>query len=131
MATEMKSLSPNLMVKDVSETLRFYIDKLRFEKIATVPETEPFLWAMVKSGDVTFMFQQTNSIKEEYPELEKFEQGGGLSFYITITGLQQLFDQLKDKVKILKEIHTTPYGATEFAIEDCNGYILTFSQAPA
>jgi hypothetical protein len=36
--------------------------------------------------------------------------------------------QIKNKVTIAKELHKTFYGSTDFAIEDCNGYILTFSQ---
>jgi hypothetical protein len=27
-----------------------------------------------------------------------------------------------------KEMHKTFYGSTDFSIEDCHGYILTFSQ---
>lgn len=69
----------------------------------TVPETGQFVWGMVKSGEVTFMFQEVKSIKEEYPELDKFET---------------LYESLKGKATISEEIHTTPYGANEFAIED-------------
>jgi hypothetical protein len=39
MENEMKSLSPNLMVSDVNQTLDFYIDKLGFRKIMTVPDS--------------------------------------------------------------------------------------------
>jgi hypothetical protein len=35
---------------------------------------------------------------------------------------------VKDKIIIAKELHHTPHDSKDFAIEDCNGYILTFSQ---
>lgn len=128
MTDNMISITPNLMVKDVNKTLEFYTEILGFNQVATIPETGRFIWGMVKSGEVSFMFQETESIKEEYPQIGMFEKGGGLTFYIHVNNLKELFDRLKNKVTIIKKIHKKPYGAIEFAIEDCNGYILTFSQ---
>jgi hypothetical protein len=39
-----------------------------------------------------------------------------------------LYDQIKDKVNIVKGLEKAFYGATEFSIQDINGYILTFSE---
>lgn len=129
MTNQMKSLSPNLMVNDVNQTIDFYVNILGFTKLVTVPESGKLDWGMVQNGTVTFMFQETKNIKAEYPLLEKFEKGGGLTFYINVINVQEVFDSLKDKVEIVKEMHKTFYGATDFAIEDINGYILTFSQS--
>ena len=128
MINELKSMSPNLMVDDVNSTLDFYVTILGFVKIMTVPETGKLDWAMVQNGAVTLMFQEKKNLKKEYPQLEKFEKGGGITFYISVTNLQEFFNSIKDKVNFVKEMHKTFYGATEFAIEDNNGYILTFSQ---
>jgi hypothetical protein len=35
---------------------------------------------------------------------------------------------MKDKVKVVKELEITFYGATEFTILDNNGYLLTFAE---
>lgn len=129
MTNQFKSLSPNLMVTDVNLTLDFYVNVLGFAKIATVPDSGKLDWAMVQNGALTFMFQEKKNIKTEYSQLEKFEQGGGLTFYINVTNVQELYESIKGKVKIAKEMHKTFYGATDFAIEDNNGYILTFSQS--
>ena len=48
--------------------------------------------------------------------------------YIQTTGIRIFFEQIKDKVKVLKEIEKTFYGATEFCIEDNNGFVLTFAE---
>ncbi len=129
MTNQFTSLSPNLMVDNVNETLDFYVSVLGFNKIVTVPETGKLDWAMVQSGSIAFMFQEKENIKAEYPQLKEFENGGGLTFYINVMNVHELFENLKGKVKIAKEMHTTFYGATDFAIEDNNGYILTFSQS--
>ena len=64
----------------------------------------------------------------DLPQLAKFPQGGGLTFYIHVSDIHGLYKKLNGKVTIAKEMHETFYGSTDFAIEDCNGYILTFSQ---
>lgn len=129
MINQMQSLSPNLMVADVNATVDFYVNTLGFAKLATVPDSGKLDWAMVQNGTVTFMFQESKNLKTEYPQLEKFHQGGGLTFYINVADVERVFDSLKGKVKMAKDLHKTFYGATEFAIEDNNGYVLTFSQS--
>ncbi len=124
----MKDLSPNLMVEDVNATLDYYTNVLGFTPIATVPDTGKLIWAMVKNGNVSFMFQQTESIKEEYPEITHSETAASLTLYIHVDSVEDLFEKISSKVSVIKEIHTMPYGAKEFAIKDCNGYILVFSQ---
>lgn len=124
----LKDSTPNLMVKDVNKTVDFYTNILGFTKTDSVPETGQWVFAIVKSGNVMFMFQEENSIKEEYPQLTKFPQGGGLTFYIHVSDIHTLYEKLKNKVTVVKDLHETFYGSTDFAIEDCNGYILTFSQ---
>ena len=126
---EFQSLMPNLMVKDVAKTIEFYKNVLGFNVLTTVPENEPFVFAIVNANNVTISFQEEKSMKEEYSQLNKFAGGGGLTLYINVANVNELFEKVKGKATIAKEIHKTFYGSTDFAIEDCNGYILTFSQA--
>lgn len=125
-----KDLSPNLMVKDVRKVIDFYTSVLGFNLLATVPENreEDLIFAIVQSDNLMFMFQEEKSLKEELPQLSRFDKGGALTFYIHVTDVQQLYDKLKGKVTIIKDMHDTFYGSRDFAIEDCNGFILVFSQ---
>lgn len=123
-----KDSTPNLMVKSVNRTVEFYTKILGFNLIDSVPEVGDWVFAIVQSDSVMFMFQEEKSLKEEYPQLARFPQGGGLTFYIHVNDIYALYEKLKGKVTIAKDMHKTFYGSTDFAIEDCNGYILTFSQ---
>jgi uncharacterized glyoxalase superfamily protein PhnB len=125
---EYKDLMPNLMVKDVNKTLDFYQDVLGFDILQTVPGSGNFVFAIVNANGVLISFQEEKTIKDEYPQLKSFTQGGGITLYIHVTDINELFEEIKGKAKIAKELHKTFYGSTDFAIEDCNGYILTFSQ---
>ncbi|MEM1137794.1 MAG: VOC family protein [Bacteroidota bacterium] len=124
---QLQSLTPNLMVKDVNETLDFYINVLNFKLLDTVPESGSFDWGFVESGEVKLMFQKETSIKAEYKELEPYEKGGALTMYIRVDKVDELYNSMKDKTTVVKPLSKTFYGANEFAIEDLNGFILTFS----
>jgi uncharacterized glyoxalase superfamily protein PhnB len=106
---EFKDLMPNLMVKNVNKTVEFYKDILGFNVIQTVPETGNYVFAVVNANNIVFSFQEEKSIKEEYPQLDKFPQGGGLTLYIHVTDVDELHKKIKDKVTIAKEMHKTFY----------------------
>jgi uncharacterized glyoxalase superfamily protein PhnB len=125
----LKSLTPNLMVPDVNQSLNFYTNLLGFEVLQSVPDSGILQWAFIQSGDVRLMLQKETSIKEEYPELEKHTGGGALTFYIHAEALEGWYEKLKDKVNVIKPLHKTFYGANEFSITDPDGFILTFSEA--
>ena len=124
----LKKLTPNLMVKDVNKTIQFYEETLGFAVIVTVPQNGEFNWALVKCGDVDLMLQKRESLIEEIPALKDKEIGGSLTLYIEATDIEALFNKVKDKVAVVQDLHTTFYGKKEFSIEDCNGYVLAFSQ---
>ena len=63
---ELKRLMPNLMVKDVAKTVDFYTNILGFTVLTTVPENEPFVFAIVNANNINISFQEEKNIKEEY-----------------------------------------------------------------
>lgn len=125
---EYKNLTPNLMVRDVAATINYYRSLPGFEVITTVPDNAHPVFGIVRAGGVMLMFQEEESLKAEYPQLAESSPIAGLTFYIHVDDILSLYEQLKGKAHIAKELHTTFYGSQDFAIEDCNGYILTFSQ---
>jgi lactoylglutathione lyase len=128
MATHLKKLTPNIMVEDVNKTSKFYQKFLGFELLVTVPEEGQFAWAMLKRDAVEMMFQSRTSLSEEIPSLQQKEIGGSLTLYIEVEDVKELYERLKGNVTIVQDMHKTFYGAQEFAIQDCNGFILAFSE---
>jgi uncharacterized glyoxalase superfamily protein PhnB len=122
----MDSVSPNIFVKDMNQTIDFY-KQLGFNVIATVPEQGDFNWAMMICGKVIFMFQTFESLGSDLPMISR-QNGGSLLLYIQTTEIRKFFDQIKDTVTVVKGLEKTFYGATEFSIEDNNGYLLTFAE---
>lgn len=126
----MESLSPNIFVADVNKTIEFYTN-LGFDLAMSVPEVGPdFVWAMMVKGNVTMMFQTMESLGEELPAIKRTD-GGSLLLYIKLSGIRAFFEDIKDKVTVLKGLEKTFYGATEFSIVDNNNYVLTFAEDEA
>jgi len=125
----LKKLTPNLMVEDVARTLAFYKDILRFEVVMTLPEQEPFDFAIVQRDGVELMFQSRSSLSENVPALTGSSIGASQTFYIKVTGIRELYESLRDTVEIVVDFHTTFYGTQEFYFRDVNGYILSFSES--
>ena len=122
----MESISPNIFVRDMNQTIEFY-KILGFELIMNVPEQAPFDWAMMKNGNVNFMFQTFASIGETLPEISR-NDGGSLLLYIQIKNIRKFFEAVIDKVTIVVPLEKAFYGATEFSLKDNNGYVLTFAE---
>ncbi|MCP4355161.1 MAG: bleomycin resistance family protein [Proteobacteria bacterium] len=125
---KMDALTPNIMVNNVNETLKFYQDVLGFDLITTYPQEGEFEFAIVQHGNVKMMFQEKNSLVKEYPRLGKYGIGGGLTLFIEIENVDYMYNQLVGKVNVIKDLYTTFYNMKEFAVEDCNGFVLTFAQ---
>lgn len=122
----MESISPNVFVKDITQTIEFY-KQLGFTVIASVPETGDLIWVMMACGKVTFMFQSFESLGADLPMVSR-EKGGSLLFYIQIKQIRNFFEEIRNKVTVIKGLEKTFYGATEFSILDINGYLLTFAE---
>lgn len=123
----METLSPNIFVNSMSETIAFY-KTLGFEIQMSVPETgDDLVWAMMSNGGVTIMFQTFASLANDLPEVSR-QNGGSLLLYINLKNIREFFNRISGQVTVLKELETTFYGTTEFSIKDNNGYVLTFAE---
>ena len=123
-----ETITTNIMVKNVKETIKFYEEKLGFQKILSVPEEgESLNFAILNKDKISIMLQEQNNLIEEYPTLETKEIIPTFTLFITVDNVINMYNELRDKVKIAKELHKTFYGKDEFAIFDNNGNILTIS----
>ncbi len=123
----MESLAPNIFTNNIQETIAVYT-LLGFKVAMSVPEQgDELVWVMLVNGSVTLMFQTFDSLADELPEIRRTD-GGSLLLYINIKNIREFFELVKDKVKVLKGLEKTFYGATEFSILDNNNYVLTFAE---
>jgi uncharacterized glyoxalase superfamily protein PhnB len=125
------SLTPNLMVDDVNAMVDFYCTTLGLELRAKVPESGRYNWAMVGSGGLSLMFQTRESLVDELPQIARYTPPGAFTMYASVSGVEELYERIREKVTVAVEPHTTFYGAREFVIEDPSGYFVCFAEMPS
>lgn len=133
----MKRLTPNMAVKNVRETVEYYVKYFGFtiamavseDKSAigdTLVEDKEYVWANIMHGEVGFMFQRADILREDIGDFFS-NLGASSTYYIEVEDVDALYAQVKDQVEILKPIEDVWYGAREFYVRDLNGYVLGFS----
>lgn len=123
-----ETITTNIMVNNVKETIKFYVENLGFQKVLSVPEDGDILnFAILSKDKISIMFQEKENLIEEYPTLNIRDIVPTFTLFITVDNVKALYDELKEKVQIAKELHQTFYGQDEFAIFDNNGNVLTIA----
>lgn len=126
--TSFTKLTPNLLVASVERSLAFYVETLGFQRGMTVPDASPFVFASVTGGPVEIFFNDAAGAIQEYPGFAGKPIGATGTLFIEVEGVDALHDRLKPKVKVVMPIETKFYGMREFAIEDPDGYVITFAE---
>jgi len=123
-----ESVTPNLVVADLEKSLAFYRDVLGFELDMRVPDQPPFVFVSVKRGAVQIFLNDISAVRKDFPALAARPLGGGNTMYVRMTGVEAYHEQVRTRAKIVVPFVRQPYGMTEFAVEDPDGYIIFFAQ---
>src|SRR5437667_3973599 len=125
---KIKKLTPNLIVRDVAGSLKFYRDVLGLEAAMTVPEQAPYVFAGVSNGAIEIFFNDQKVVAAEDPKLAA-SIGASLTLYMEVDGLQAVLDRVKKAgAKISMDVTEQFYGMREFAFEDQDGYTITIAE---
>jgi lactoylglutathione lyase len=124
-----QKLTPNLVVPNVEASLNFYCTVLGFQPGITVPDAPPYVFGSVASGSVEIFFNDQKTVAEDYPALGAKPIGGSLTLFIEVEGIEDLFQKVQQHgVKITMPMKDQFYGMREFAMQDPDGWIITFAE---
>lgn len=115
-------LRPMLETADLRETIKFYTEMLGFVCQDMFPDDVHPVWASLQKDSVEIMF----TVRNEHSTIEQPTMTGSL--YFDPDDVDAIWEELKDKVTVEYPIENFDYGMREFAIRDCNGYLLQFGQ---
>ena len=120
------SVNPVFAVADVGATIRWYEQELGFAG-DPFPTHEPYVFGILRRDDIEIMLQYVAGYQK--PDLYDLRNGGGVwDAYLRITGLHELYEQVKGRLDLKQPLRRQPYGLSEFEVKDLNGYILVFSE---
>jgi uncharacterized glyoxalase superfamily protein PhnB len=119
-------LSPLLAVRNVEETIEFYKNILGFETGMVFPDENNPEYADLSKDGMVMMFLLAKNMDIGSDE----KLGIGVNLYMEIDGdIDEYYAELKNKsAKIVYDINDEHFGVRDFAIEDIDGYQLTFNR---
>jgi lactoylglutathione lyase len=125
---QIKKLTPNLIVRNVEASLKFYREILGLETAMTVPDESPYVFAGVTNGTVEIFFNDQKVVAAEYPKLAA-TIGASLTLYLEVDNQQAVLERVtKATAKISMPVTDQFYGMREFAFEDPDGYTITIAE---
>jgi catechol 2,3-dioxygenase-like lactoylglutathione lyase family enzyme len=111
-----------LRTTDLAESIRFYTTKVGL----TLEFQYQDFYAGIRAGSQLFHLKL---VREKDPSIEFVAHGEHFHLYLETTDAKATASALqKNGVRMVKEVHETPWGTTEFAIEDDQGHTLYFGQ---
>ena len=122
------NMTTNLMVESVDKAINFYRDILDFTVLVSVPDENDLQFAILSKDGLSLMLEKRSVLIGEYPVLNTEKVRPSVSLYIMVDNFMELYEELKSRHPIYVELHTSPYGAKEFALTDVDGYVLTFTE---
>lgn len=125
-----KRVTPVLFAKEVEPCVKFWVERMGFEKSAEVPDGNKLAFAMLQKGNVELMYQSYASADKEGVALAQLARKGPTFLYVEVEKLDQTIAAMKG-AEIVVPVRTTFYGATEISIKDPAGHIVTFAQFAA
>lgn len=122
------SLIPELSVSDINKSKDFYLKlgfKIKYERIE-----DKFIFLELEGNQI--MIQEENDTWNvgdmEYPF------GRGINISMSVNDVEKMYNDLKDKVKMFRDLEVHPYRANdkvyedkEFLVQDPDGYLLRFN----
>jgi catechol 2,3-dioxygenase-like lactoylglutathione lyase family enzyme len=126
--TTFKSVTPNLLVRDIDRSTRFYCDLLGFEVKQTVPDQNPFVFVWLERDGIPVFLNDPAAVEKDVEGSTTRAFGGTATMYFVITDVDGFHARVAPRTKIVMPLTTQFYGMREFAIEDPDGHLLTFSE---
>jgi uncharacterized glyoxalase superfamily protein PhnB len=120
-----KRLTPNLYTDDVASAVKFWTERMDFEKTVEVPEEGGLAFAALQKGNIELMYGSYNSLEKEPAVRGSYQRGTGFLF-IEVDDLGAVLAAMQG-APIVSPMHQTFYGSTEFTVKDPAGHLITFA----
>jgi uncharacterized glyoxalase superfamily protein PhnB len=122
-----KKITPVLLVEDVEACVRFWMDRLGFEKTVEVPEGNKLGFVILQKGNVELMYQSYVSADKDSAATSLAARKGPTLLYVEVENLNEIIRAIKG-AEVVAPVRETFYGTREISVKDPGGHIATFAQ---
>lgn len=122
-----KKITPILFAEEIEPCLKFWVERLGFEKTIDVPEGSKLAFAILEKGGIELMYQTVASAEKDVSAVSPEVRKGPSFLYVEVEKLEEVITTMKGS-EVIMPVRTTFYGAKEIGIKDPAGHIITFAQ---
>ena len=127
-----KAVNPNLIVRDIERSRRFYCDVLGFSVKQTVPDAAPFVFVWLERGRRDGVSQRPGCRRQG----RAVDGGAGVRRHrrrssSSSRAWTRCTPRWRRTYRLAMSLRTQFYGMREFAVYDPDGHLLTFAERVA
>jgi uncharacterized glyoxalase superfamily protein PhnB len=122
-----KKITPVLFAEEIEPCLKFWVERLGFEKTIDVPDGNKLAFAILQKDGLELMYQTFASAEKDLCAVSPEVRKGPSFLYVEVENLQEIIAAMKG-AEVIMSVRTTFYGANEIGIKDPAGHIITFAQ---
>jgi uncharacterized glyoxalase superfamily protein PhnB len=128
--TEVKKITSILFAEELEPCIRFWTERLSFQKTVEVPEGDKLGFAILEKNGLELMYQSFASAEKDNVATGAAVRKGPSFLYIEVADLDVALQATKG-AEIVMPVRTTFYHSREFGIKDPAGHYLIFAQQGA
>jgi catechol 2,3-dioxygenase-like lactoylglutathione lyase family enzyme len=100
------SVTPNLLVRDITASTAFYRDVLGFTVKETVPDAAPFVFVWLERDGVPVFLNDPKAVEGDYPQASSRPSGGTATMFFIVTEVDALHAAISQRVPVLMPLKT-------------------------
>lgn len=122
-----KKITPVLYVEAIEPCVKFWSDRLGFQKTVEVPDGDRLGFVILQKGNLEIMYQSFASAAKDAPAIAKDIEGGRTFLYMEVDKLDPFINAMKG-ANVVLPVRTTFYGAKEIGVKDPAGHVIVFAE---
>ena len=122
-----KKITPVLFASEIEPCVKFWVERMGFQKTAEVPDGNKLAFAMLQKGNLELMYQTYASAEKDVPAVSQLVRKGPTFLYVEVESLDHTITAVKG-AEVVVPVRTTFYGAKEIGVKDPAGHLVTFAE---
>ena len=115
-----------LLMNEIEPSLRFWVERLGFEKTVEVPEGDRLAFAILVKDGAELMLQTLESAAKDVPTSIPVSEGQSVGLFIEVPDFDDLLKRVEGLEVVMAE-RTTFYGMREIVVREPGGFAVCFA----
>ncbi len=115
-----------LLLKEIEPSLKFWVERLGFEKTVEVPEGDRLAFAILVKDGAELMLQTLESAAKDVSTHTPVSAGQSVGLFIEVPDFADLLKRVEGLEVVMAE-RTTFYGMREIVVREPGGFAVCFA----